>query len=104
SGEWWIVPVYHIFGSEELSAQAPAIAELAPRPYVAIHPADAADLNVSVEDLLTVTLGDASIELPVVLRNDVPHRVALVPAGIVPGFAMPGRGQLMSIAVPEVSK
>ena len=36
------MPLYHIFGSEELSAAAPAVAELAPAPYLALNPADAA--------------------------------------------------------------
>ena len=30
--EWLLVPIEHIFGSEELSLQAPAVAELAPSP------------------------------------------------------------------------
>src|SRR5882724_5845165 len=31
--EWLILPLYHIFGSEELSILAPGIAERAPQPY-----------------------------------------------------------------------
>ena len=40
-GGWLIIPVYHIFGSEELSVLAPAIAERAPQPYLAMNPDDA---------------------------------------------------------------
>ena len=43
--EWLIVPIEHIFGSEELSLQAPAVAELAPGPYLALNAADAASLR-----------------------------------------------------------
>src|SRR5579863_4508428 len=32
-----LVPLHHIFGSEELSADAPAVAELAPKSYVALN-------------------------------------------------------------------
>jgi NADH-quinone oxidoreductase subunit G len=69
SGEWLILPAFHIFGSEELSASAPAIASLASGAYVAINPADA-DQPLPINDA----------ELPVSLRPDVPRGVALIPA------------------------
>ncbi len=39
-----VVPGYHAFGSEELSILSPALAELAPKPYIAVNPEDAARL------------------------------------------------------------
>src|ERR1700722_17297548 len=39
--EWLLIPIFHIFGSEELSRVARAISQLVPRPYVALNPADA---------------------------------------------------------------
>ena len=44
--EWLIVPIEHIFGSEELSLQSPAVASLAPAPYLALNAADAASLHM----------------------------------------------------------
>jgi NADH-quinone oxidoreductase subunit G len=41
-GRWLVAPLYHIFGSEELSVLAHGIAQLVPAPYLAIHPDDAA--------------------------------------------------------------
>jgi NADH-quinone oxidoreductase subunit G len=41
SGEWLLVPLFHIFGSEELTQHAPAVAELLPRPYVALNSEEA---------------------------------------------------------------
>ena len=35
--DWLLVPLYHVFGSEELSFSSPGIAELAPKPYVALN-------------------------------------------------------------------
>ena len=35
-----VVPLYHIFGSEELSVLSPGIAELAPKPYLALNAED----------------------------------------------------------------
>jgi NADH-quinone oxidoreductase subunit G len=37
---WRVVPLYHVFGSEELSARSPPVMERIPAPYVALHPAD----------------------------------------------------------------
>ena len=43
AGKVLVVPLYHVFGSEELSALAPGIARLSPAPYLALNPADAGD-------------------------------------------------------------
>jgi len=75
-GEWLVVPLYHIFGSEELSRSAPAIAELSPEPYVALNPEDASSLGNEVE-----LFGQ---RLPVRLATDLPKGLAGVPAGVQP--------------------
>jgi len=63
-----VLSAFHIFGSEELSSRAPAVASLAPAPYVAINPADSAQLG-----------SDATLAgLPVSLRPDIPRGVAVV--------------------------
>ncbi|HEX3681656.1 MAG TPA: NADH-quinone oxidoreductase subunit NuoG [Bryobacteraceae bacterium] len=63
-----VLPAFHIFGSEELSSRAPAVASLAPTPYVAINPADSAQIG-----------SDATLAaLPVSLRPDIPRGVAVV--------------------------
>ena len=46
AGEWLLLPLHHIFGSEELSALAPNIAELSAGPYLALNPGDAGDLGL----------------------------------------------------------
>jgi NADH-quinone oxidoreductase subunit G len=46
TGQWLMVPRYRIFGSEELSAKAPAIAELVECGYVEISKACAQSLDV----------------------------------------------------------
>jgi NADH-quinone oxidoreductase subunit G len=43
---------YPIFGAEELSARAPAMASRIAAPRVALHPDDAARLHVSAQDLV----------------------------------------------------
>ncbi len=44
--QWLAVPLYHVFGSEELSSRAIAVMKLVPRPYVAVNPLDAEHLEV----------------------------------------------------------
>ena len=45
-GRWLVVPLHHIFGSEELSALAPGSRELAPQPYAGICTRDDANALV----------------------------------------------------------
>ena len=73
-----MVPLYHIFGSEELSRPAPAIAELSPEPYVALNPEDASRLGREVELF--------GWRLPVKIATDLAPGQAGIPAG-VPLFA-----------------
>jgi len=40
AGYWGVVRLHHVFGTEELSAQAAPVVERIPAPYVALHPAD----------------------------------------------------------------
>ena len=74
--EWLVVPLYHIFGSEELSHAAPAIAELSPEPYVALNPEDASGFGKEVELF--------GRRLPVKIATDLPKGLAGVPAGVPP--------------------
>lgn len=74
--EWLVVPFYHIFGSEELSRSAPAIAELLPEPYVALNPEEASNFGKEVELF--------GRRLPVKTAADLPKGLAGVPAGMPP--------------------
>lgn len=80
---WLLVPLYHVFGSEELSAQAPSIAQLAPKPYVALNAADAERLKVQEGVQVELSLGGTVKKLPVVVQPDLPEGIAGLPAGLV---------------------
>ena len=84
SGEWLLVPIFHIFGSEELSRHAQGIAQLLPRPYVALNPIEAALLGVKAREQIKVIADGAQFELEVMLRADLPRGVAGLPAGLPP--------------------
>ncbi len=82
TGAWRTVALHHIFGGEELSAQAPAIAERAPAPYVALNPRDAAELSLAEGEVARVDMNGAALDLPVRHRPQLPRGVAGLPAGL----------------------
>ena len=83
--EWILTAVHHIFGSEELSRYAPAVAGQAPTPYLAMHPQDAAELAAAAGETVTIILGDIRRQLPVKLNPSLPRKVVAAPVGL-PGW------------------
>jgi NADH-quinone oxidoreductase subunit G len=75
-GSWLLVPIFNIFGSEELSRHAPGISQLTSRPYLAVNPVEASLLGVKAGDQLKVLIEEAQYELEIVLRADLPRGVA----------------------------
>jgi len=112
-GALTVVPLPRVFGSEELSAKAEALARRMSAPTLALHPEDARSIDPSIEEGSGVTLeidrtasagGDGSpdgprsatvvVVLPVALRDDLPRGVVGYPAGLpgVPYVALPAKG------------
>jgi NADH-quinone oxidoreductase subunit G len=91
NGEWLFVPMYHIFGSDELSLSAPGIAELVAKPHVAVN---AADLTEGTE--VEVICAGGTFRLPVRMRPDLPRGVAGLSAGFPPlaGITLPAWGKI----------
>ena len=86
-GEWLVVPLYHIFGSEELSAQGKAISERTPEPYVALNAAEAAKMQLDDGEAITLLVGDTQYSLRLELRSGLPTGVAGLPMGLLgPSF------------------
>jgi NADH-quinone oxidoreductase subunit G len=83
-GEWLLIPVFHIFGSEELSRKAHGISQLLPRPYLALSPADVSIVGAAAGEQLRVVIDDSQFEVEVVLRADLPRGLAGVPSGVPP--------------------
>ncbi len=84
---WLILPWYQIFGSEELSARASAMAERIPEPVLMLHPDDAEGLRVKSGERTEFALGDTLHRLPVKLDVVVPRGTAAL--AMVPGFTDP---------------
>jgi NADH-quinone oxidoreductase subunit G len=96
AGHWQLVPRHRIFGSDELSALSPAIAELTESGFIEISKADAATLGVAQGDGLHVGDGLATLEVRV---ND---SVAQGCAGYSAGLA--GTDNLVPLAAVVLSR
>jgi NADH-quinone oxidoreductase subunit G len=94
--EWLIVPLYHIFGSEELSTLSRGIAERSPHPYLALNPKDASDLQVNNGEEVELVLGDYTHRFPIQLWPSLPKGIAGLPAGLrgLPEITLPAWGSL----------
>ncbi|MGH9936936.1 MAG: molybdopterin-dependent oxidoreductase, partial [Blastocatellia bacterium] len=95
-GEWLVTPLYHIFGSEELSVLSPGIAERAPQPYLALNPDTAVARRVSEGEEVELVLDGAVYRLPVRFHPALPRGVAGLPVGLreLPWAALPGWGRI----------
>jgi NADH-quinone oxidoreductase subunit G len=85
SGEWLVVAVHHLFGSERLSLETRGVAERAPAPYIALSPADASGLGAEPGDTLAVELDGRVLQLPLELAAGLAPGCAAVPHGL-PGL------------------
>ncbi|HEY8461019.1 MAG TPA: NADH-quinone oxidoreductase subunit NuoG [Blastocatellia bacterium] len=94
--EWLVTPLYHIFGSEELSALSPGVAEMSPQPYLALNPDDAVARRVSEGEEVELILDGAVYQLRVRFRPALPRGMAGLPAGLrdLPWAALPGWGKI----------
>ncbi|BBA36355.1 NADH-quinone oxidoreductase subunit G [Methylocaldum marinum] len=68
---WRAIPLYHVFGSEELSALSPSLTERVPAAYAALHPDDANKLGVA--ETLAVRLNERLVRLPLRLEASLPR-------------------------------
>jgi NADH-quinone oxidoreductase subunit G len=85
SGKLLVLPLYHIFGSEEFSAVSPAIAELAPKPYLGLRPEDIDGLKIRGGEEAVLTLNDRVMHLPIKVIDTLPVGAAALPFGL-PGL------------------
>jgi len=81
-GQWLVLPLYHIFGSEPLSAQSPAIKERVPQPYIALNDPDAAKAGILEGHFVEVVLNGQKQRLPVKLNTGLPPGTAGLPKGL----------------------
>ena len=78
-----IVPLYHIFGSDELSALSPPVAERSPMMYVAVNAEDGEAFQAMRDgDSVEVCIGNEVLRLPIRLRPGLPKGTIGLPVGL----------------------
>lgn len=93
-GEWLILPVYQIFGSEELSSKGRTIAGQVPQPFILISGTDALRIGKKEKDQVKLTLNQKIIEAEIRIEDGIPPGIAGLSVGL-PGMQfldMPGFG------------
>ncbi len=81
TGEFEVLPAYHIFGSEELSSLSEPLAERIPAAYIAINGETLSKLKLSEALKLKIKYKEKDIVLPVKINNSLPENVLLLPKG-----------------------
>ncbi|HEX4975715.1 MAG TPA: molybdopterin-dependent oxidoreductase, partial [Pseudomonadales bacterium] len=81
-GHLKVVPLYHIFGSEELSAKAPAMENRIPAAYVALSRSDADYLQVSSGSLIELHINNSTCTLPVNVSESLAAGTLGLPIGL----------------------
>ncbi len=96
-----IVPLYHIFGSEELSILAPGIAELAPKPYLALHPDNMNRMQIQEGEETELILNGSVLHLPAKRISALPVGTAGIPCGLpgLQGVFLPALGKVSKLKI-----
>ena len=87
-----IAPLYHLYGSDELTARAEVTASQLPAASAALNPADAARLNRHDGGVLSLDVAGQRLELPVVVRDDQPAGTVGLVIGLPGQAAVPLAG------------
>ncbi len=83
--EWLLVPVYQIFGSEPLSASAPAIKERIPSPFILVNKQDAEKTGKNEGDEITIEISQKILKVKVKIDETIPSGSAGLSFGL-PGM------------------
>ncbi len=80
--ELLILPLYHIFGSEELSRISPGILERTPKKYIGLNAEDAKTMNLNNSEEAEVILNGRSYSLTAIYMETLQRGTAGFPAGL----------------------
>jgi len=92
-----VFPLYHLFGSEELSAYTPAIQEKATSAYISLSPEDAKKLGLQVSDGVQVEHNGA---VPFIVRESILPGTVGVSVGLK-GLNFQDMGSAIALAKAE---
>lgn len=75
SNVWMILPVYCIFGSEELSAAGQAVKERIPQPFVLVNSKNAPILPVNDDGTFSLNIGGKIIKVLARMDDSIPEEI-----------------------------
>lgn len=78
-GDYQVFPLYHLFGSEELTGKTPAIQEKATSGYIALNEADVAKLGLQASDGVAV---ENNGSVPYIVRSSIQPGTVGVSVGL----------------------
>jgi NADH-quinone oxidoreductase subunit G len=90
ASQWKVVPMHHLFGSEETSARSETFQERIPEAYVALAKADADRLGVNAGAKISVTVAGKELRLPLMVKPGLAAGLVGLPVGfegVPPGVA-----------------
>ena len=97
--EMLVVPVYQIFGSEELSAAGNAIGQKIQEPFLFLNQKDAEILNINDSELIGLEVTVNKLEIKIKFENSLPQGMAGLSVNL-PGMQfidLPARGKLYKL-------
>jgi len=97
-GHFRLLPLYRIFGSEELSARSPAIAQLVRQAWLQINPVDAQRLETANGDSVVALIDNEELNLEIEINSSIPRGCA----GFVCG--LPGSSWLLPESTTNLTK
>jgi len=74
--EWLIIPVYQIFGSEELSSKGSAIRQRIKEPFVYLNTLDSELIGVKEKDFFQLEILDFKLKAEVKIDNSIKQGIA----------------------------
>jgi NADH-quinone oxidoreductase subunit G len=79
-----LLPLHQIFGSDELSARSPAIAEMTANPSIKLLASDANNVGLADGDIASMKINDCEVDVIVNISSSIPQGCAAYTVG-VPG-------------------
>ena len=80
-----LIPLYHIYGSDELSLLSPAVAELMPQPYIGLNADEMESLGIHDGEEVEIIFDGRVMKLPLKCIRTLPKGTAGLPFGL-PGL------------------
>jgi NADH-quinone oxidoreductase subunit G len=98
-GEWLIVPVYQIFGSDELSSVGPSLAQRIREPFVFLNQRDAEILSIEDNNLVRLLISKIELKLKVKIENSLQPGLAGLSVNLpdVPFIDLPCHGKIFKL-------